>query len=106
MSRPPLWSRLRAWLDERRRRQRARIEQRHRDDVAMGRALEAFRLTRHRDSMGAFVLRGDASEVIVRVMYMTDHIPPDRAWYAVRTVGGAVRELCYEDVATIETPWR
>src|SRR5262245_58547811 len=98
--------RLRAWIDERRRRHRARLDERDRRDLAMARAILAFRHARQRDSVGAFVLRSDATEVIVRVMYMTDHIPPDRAWYAVPHDGGAARELSYDDVAAIETPWR
>jgi hypothetical protein len=37
---------------------------------------------------------------------MTDHIPPDRAWYAVSRETPTVRELPFEAVATIESPWR
>lgn len=56
--------------------------------------------------MGAHVLRLDRDEAVVRVMYMTDHIPPNRAWFAVPTVDGVVRELAFEDVASLESPWR
>jgi hypothetical protein len=56
--------------------------------------------------MGAHVLRIDGDEAIVRVMYMTDHIPPARAWFAVPKTDAAVRELSFEDVASLETPWR
>lgn len=56
--------------------------------------------------MGAHVLSSDADQVIVRVMVITTHVPPDRAWYAVPSNGGPVRELSYEDVEAIESPWR
>jgi hypothetical protein len=39
-------------------------------------------------------------------MYMTNHIPPDRAWFVVPRTGGAVRELGFKEVAAIESPWR
>jgi hypothetical protein len=55
--------------------------------------------------IGGHVLRLDAQEAIVRVMYMTDHMPPDRAWFAV-SESGAIRELTFDDVAGLETPWR
>jgi hypothetical protein len=93
-------------MGERRRRARARLDERARDQLAMRRALDVFRHTRKRESMGAFVLRSDATEVIVRVMYMNNRIPPDRAWYAVPTNEGTVRELSYVDVAAIERTWR
>lgn len=56
--------------------------------------------------MGAHVLRLGPEETIVRVMYLTHHIPPDRAWFAVSTTTGAVRELAFNDVANLESPWR
>ncbi len=43
--------------------------------------------------MGAHVLRLDANEAVVRVMYISDHIPPDRAWYAVSLGRGWLRPL-------------
>ena len=55
--------------------------------------------------MGAHVLRLDANEAVVRVMYISDHIP-DRAWYAVSRGDCTVRELSFDDVAGIESPWR
>jgi hypothetical protein len=85
----------RAWLDKRRRK-RAAIE----------RALAEFRMTRGRAPIGAYVLRLEEDEAIVRVMYMTNNRPPDRAWFAVPRTGAAVRELGFEDVAAIESPWR
>lgn len=56
--------------------------------------------------MGAYVLHLSPEETIVRVMYMTDHIPPDRAWFAISAIGDSVRELTFEDVAQLEKPWR
>ena len=85
----------RAWLDKRRWK-RAAIE----------RALAEFRRTRGLAPIGAHVLRLEENEAIVRVMYMTNHIPPDRAWFVVPRTGGAVRELGFKEVAAIESPWR
>jgi hypothetical protein len=87
--------RVRAWLGERRRK-RAAIE----------RALAEFRRTRGTAPIGAHVLRLEEEEAIVRVMYVTNHIPPNRAWFAVPRTGANVRELAFEDVAAIESPWR
>jgi len=87
--------RVRTWLAERR--------------VKAGvieRGLAEFRKTRGAAPMGAHVLRFEGDEAIVRVMYMTDHIPPDRAWFAVPRVSGPVRELAFADVAYLESPWR
>jgi hypothetical protein len=56
--------------------------------------------------MGGHVLRVGAEETIVRVMYRTDHIPPDRAWFAVSHDGSAVRELSFDHVREVESPWR
>jgi hypothetical protein len=56
--------------------------------------------------MGAHVLRISESEAVVRVMYMADHKPPDRAWFSVPEAGGPVHELAFEDVASLESPWR
>jgi DUF1009 family protein len=88
-------ARLRAW----------RIE-RQRKDAAIRRALLAFREKHGFAPMGAHVLRLDPEEAIVRVMYLTNHIPPDRAWFAISIATGAVRELAFNDVANLESPWR
>jgi hypothetical protein len=88
-------ARLRAW----------RVE-RQRKDAAIRRALQEFRAKRGIAPMGAHVLRLDPEETIVRVMYLTDHIPPDRAWFAISTATGAVRELAFNEVANLESPWR
>ena len=101
-----MFDRVRAWFDERRRRHRVRTEERERRRIAIERAVDTFHRTRQVASMGAFVLRSDANEVIVRVMYLTNHIPPDRAWFAVPTNGNPCRELLYDDVASMEGPWR
>ena len=56
--------------------------------------------------MSGHVLRVDLDHIIVRVMYVTDHIPPDRAWFAVSEKDGEVREITFEEVAHLETAWR
>jgi hypothetical protein len=56
--------------------------------------------------MGGHVLLLAPHETIVRVMFVTDHIPPDRAWFAVSETDATVRELSFEDVAHLEGPWR
>jgi hypothetical protein len=70
------------------------------------RALDEFRRTRGAAPMGAHVLKLDDVEAIVRVMYIADHLPPGRAWFAVPSAGGPVRELAFEHVASLESPWR
>jgi hypothetical protein len=82
------------------------LEVRRQKHQVMARAIDEFHRTRGLAPMGAHVLRIDGDEAIVRVMYMTDHIPPARAWFAVPKTGAAVRELSFEDVASLETPWR
>jgi hypothetical protein len=88
-------TRLRAWREERRRK-----------DAAIRRAIDEFRKRRGFAPMGGHVLRLGPKETIVRVMYLTDHIPPDRAWFAVSEINGSVRELTFTDVADWESPWR
>jgi len=88
-------ARLRAWRVERRRK-----------DGAIRRALQVFRERRGVAPMGAHVLRLTPEEAIVRVMYLTNHIPPDRAWFAISIITGEVRELAFKDVAELESPWR
>jgi hypothetical protein len=56
--------------------------------------------------MGGHVLLFAPHETIVRVMFFTDHIPPDRAWFAVSEIDDTVRELSFNEVAHLETPWR
>lgn len=87
--------RVKAWLQER-----------HSKQAAIERALGTFRETHGAVPMGGFVLRHDPRQTIVRVMYMTDHIPPNRAWFAVSRDDGEVRELSFNDVAHLESPWR
>jgi len=86
-------TRLTAWLQERRSKQ-----------AAVARACAAFRATRGVAPMGGHVLSHEAQRTIVRVMYVTDHIPPDRAWFAVS--GDDVREIPFDDVAHLGVPWR
>lgn len=83
------------WLQERRSKQ-----------AAIDRALKHFRDTRGATPMGGHALSHDPQRTIVRVMYMTNHIPPNRAWFAVSGDDGEVRELAFEDVAHLEGPWR
>src|SRR5262249_21487132 len=85
----------RAWLDKRRWK-RAAIEP----------VLADFRRTRGRAPIGAHFLRLEENEAIVGVMYMTNHIPPARAWFVAPRTGGAVRELGLKEFAPIESPWR
>jgi hypothetical protein len=75
---------------------RALLNKRHRKRAAIERALAEFRGTWGRAPIGAHILRLEVDEAIVRVMYMTDHIPPDRAWFAIPRIGAAVRELRFE----------
>ena len=71
---------------------------------AIEQAVAEFRRTRDATPMGAHILRLDSHETIVRVMFVTNHIPPGRAWFAVSPTG--VRELTFDDVELIESPWR
>lgn len=74
--------------------------------VACERALAEFARTNGKPPMGAHVLRIDAREAVVRVMFMAGRIPAERCWYLVPSDGGAVRVLTFDDVASIESPWR
>ena len=87
--------RIRAWLQERR--------SKH---AAIERALKRFHETRGIVAMGGHALRHDSQQTIVRVMYLTDHIPPNRAWFAVPADDGEVLELSFDEVAHLESPWR
>jgi hypothetical protein len=90
-----MFARLRAWRVERRRK-----------EGAIRRAVQEFRERRGFAPLGAHVLPLDPQSTIVRVMYMTNHIPPNRAWFAISNTTGAVRELAFTDVADLESPWR
>jgi len=94
--------RAKAWLQER----RARLRERRNKQAAIERALNRFRETRGVVPMGGHVLAHDQQRTIVRVMYLTDHIPPDRAWFSVSGNDNEVRELSVNDVAHLEVPWR
>jgi len=87
---------------------RARRVARRRGQDANARAVElavaAFSRTHSVAPMGAQVLRIDNDEAVVRVMFLTTHLPPDRAWYSISA--GGVRALSYDDVAHLERPWR
>jgi hypothetical protein len=48
----------------------------------------------------------DARETVVRVAYMTDRVPPDRAWYVISEDDHSAREVAFGDVAHWETVWR
>src|SRR5215470_4809155 len=88
-----MFKRLTAWIEQRRSRQ-----------AAVDRACKAFRATHRIEPMGGHVLSHDAERTIVRVMYVTDHIPPNRIWYAI--AGDDIREIPFEEVAHLEGPWR
>jgi hypothetical protein len=55
--------------------------------------------------MNGYVLYRGPHEIVVRVTFLTNHIPPDRAWFVVSELDG-VRELSFDDVAHWESPWR
>jgi hypothetical protein len=74
--------------------------------LAMERAADYFHASRGIPPMGGHVLRPNSGEAIVRVMYAAGGVPPACAWFAVSVDGNAIRELSYEEVATLETPWR
>jgi hypothetical protein len=74
--------------------------------LACERALTEFGRTHGASPMGAHVLRIDAQEAVVRVMYMAARVPAERCWYVVPNDGSAVRELAFDDVAAVESPWR
>jgi hypothetical protein len=97
-----MFGRLTAWLQERRGKQ----EERRAKQAAIERAVQTFRKTRGVVPMGGHALSHDSQLTIVRVMYLTDHVPPNRAWYAVSGHDGEVRELSFSDVAHLEGPWR
>ncbi|MEZ2296704.1 hypothetical protein [Variovorax sp. RCC_210] len=73
---------------------------------ACERALTEFGRTHDAAPMGPHVLRIDAHEAVVRVMFMAGRIPAERCWYVVPRDGGAVRELVFDDVKGLESPWR
>ena len=87
-------------------RMRLRRLARQREAAIVERALLEFRTSRGVNPLGSHVLRPGPPEVIVRVTYFTNHIPPDREWYAVSETDGTVRELSFDDVAHLESPWR
>ena len=93
-----MFGRFREWL-----RQRREVE--HRKRLALDRALEAFVRARGTTPMAAHLLRLESDHAVVRVMHFTNHVPPDRAWYAVFD-DGTIRELAFEEVSHIEGPWR
>jgi hypothetical protein len=85
---------------------KTRDGERARKDRAIRCAIRKFRASRGFAPLGGHVLHIDDGRAIVRVMYATNRIPPDRAWFAVPATGAAVRELAFEDIAYLETAWR
>jgi hypothetical protein len=67
--------------------------------------MKYFRATYNRQPMAAYVVRRDVNQVVVRVMYHTHYVPPDRAWFLVSDRQGAVRELSQADSGDTAT-WR
>ena len=85
---------IRRYLALRKERRAAREAIEHLKAAAGARACRHFEASRGREAMGAHVLAVRPEEIVVRVMYLTDHIPPDRAWFAVPRDGvGPPREL-------------
>jgi hypothetical protein len=76
-----------------------------RDRTAIERAMKYFRATHDREPMDGCVLRRDGNEAVVRVMYYTNHVPPDRAWFVVSDHQGAVREVSREEAGDTAV-WR
>jgi len=99
---------IRRYLALRKERRATREAAERLKDAAAARACRHFEASRGRAAMGGHVLAVGTDEIVVRVMYLTDHIPPDRAWFAVPRDGvGLPRELAWEDVAALEPgPWR
>jgi hypothetical protein len=87
-------------------RMRLRRLARRREAAAIDRALLEFRTSRGINPLGGHVLRLAPPETVVRVTYFTNHIPPNRAWYAVSEIDQTVRELSFDEVAHLESPWR
>jgi hypothetical protein len=90
-----MFARVRAWLQQRR--------SRH---AAIERALKTFHETRGAVAMGGYALSHDEQQTIVRVMYFSGHVPPSRAWFAVPGDDGEARELSFDEMAHLESPWR
>lgn len=99
-------SRVRRWLDRRRSLKEATRRITEQKTAAIEKAIAEFRRRHAIDPMGAHVLTLDADTTIVRVMYLTNRRPPDRAWYAVSHRDNDVRELSSADVERWETKWR
>jgi len=104
----PVIARLRRFLALRNEERAARLALEDAKQLAGARACHHFEAKSGLQAMGFHVLAAAPSEIVVRVMYCTDHIPPDRAWFAVPRDGdGPPRELAWEDVAALEPgPWR
>lgn len=99
-------ARVREWLERRRRLKQATRRLAEQKSAAIEKAIAEFRRRHAIDPIGAHVLTLDADTTIVRVMYLTNRRPPDRAWYAVSDRDNDVRELSFADVARWETKWR
>jgi hypothetical protein len=103
-----LIARLQRYLERRNQERAARRALEDAKQVAGAKACRHFEASRGVQAMGFHVLAAGPAEIVVRVMYFTDHIPPDRAWYAISREGdGPPRELTWENVAALEPgPWR
>lgn len=98
--------RVRRWFERRRRLKAATRRIAEQKSAAIEKAVAEFRRRHAIDPMGAHVLKLEADTAIVRVMYLTNRRPPDRAWYAVSHRDNDVRELSSADVERWETKWR
>ena len=101
-----MFARLRAWLDARRKLRIERHTALRGSELAMHKATICFQKLHDSRPIGSHVLCANSKETIVRVMYMADCIPPRRAWFAVPQDGGEIRELSFDAVAELESPWR
>lgn len=85
-------------------------KQRQTKQMAISCAIQQFCAT-HPDyvpqRLSGFVLHVDQQKTIVRLMYITSHVPPERAWFAVSHTDHKVHELTWDNVKAYEiSPWR
>ncbi|NJK39332.1 MAG: hypothetical protein HC920_17385 [Oscillatoriales cyanobacterium SM2_3_0] len=71
----------------------------------INRALAHFQLIYDPEPVAAHILTLGADRAIVRVMYYRDRRPPDRAWFEISS-DLTLRELSFDDVHALESPWR
>jgi hypothetical protein len=95
--------RMQRWLGAR----RWKLEARQRKKVAIRRACEAFEKSRGIVPMNGYVIHAGEGRTIVRIMYSSDRIPPDRTWFAVPDDGSSARELDADEALKFDKAlWR